>query len=107
MQKTLKRDDVLKTLQRGLPHLKEKYGVVKIALFGSFARGTAGKASDVDLLVQLERPLGLEFVELANYIEELLGRPVDIATFDCWRRGFAQPRYRPIAEDVERSLLYV
>ncbi len=107
MQSTLSRDEALETLRRELPYLKEKYGVVKIALFGSFAKGTSGEASDIDLLVQLERPLGLEFVALANYLEECLGRPVDIATFDCWRRSFTQPRYRPVAEDVEKSLLYV
>ena len=108
MQKRqFKKEDVLKILERELPYLREKYGVVKIALFGSFAKGTAKEQSDVDLLVELEEPLGLEFVALADHLESVLGRKVDIATFDCWRRSFANPRYRRIAQDVERSLVYV
>lgn len=98
---------VIKTLKKELPHLRERYGISKLALFGSFAKGNAKPASDVDLLVELEKPLGFEFVALANELEKSLGRKVDIATFDCWKRSLANPRYRPIAEDVERTLLYV
>lgn len=108
MQKRrLTKEDVLKILKRELPYLREKYGVVEIALFGSFAKGTAEEASDIDLLVKLEKPLGLEFVALADHLESVLGRKVDIATFDCWRRSFANPRHRRIAQDVERTLVYV
>lgn len=107
MQKPHTKVQVVKVLKRELPRLHQKYGVVKMALFGSFVKGTAEKSSDVDLLIELEKPLGLEFVSLANELEQALGRKVDVATFDCWKRSFANPRYRPMAEDVERTMLYV
>ena len=101
------RAQVLKTLRRNLPHLRERYGVSRLAVYGSFAKGKPRLSSDVDLLVELERPLGLEFVALANDLERDLGRKVDLTTFDSFERSFAHPRNRLIAEDVQRTLLYV
>jgi predicted nucleotidyltransferase len=101
------KDDVVKALKKEWPYLREKYGVTRLALFGSFAKGAAQETSDIDLLVELAQPLGFEFIDLADYLEQVFGRKVDIATFDSWRRSFANPRRRPIAEDVERNLLYV
>lgn len=107
MRRTLTKDEIVETLSKELPYLREKYGVVKIAIFGSFAKGSPGKKSDVDILVELSKPLGLEFVALADYLKAVLDRKVDIATFDCLKRSLQNPRYRPIAQDVERNLLYV
>lgn len=103
----LEKTDILQILQRELPYLKEKYGVKQIALFGSFAKGNQSKASDVDLLVKVERPLGFEFIDLAYYLEEVLGRKVDLATFDNFQRSMKNPRYKHIAFDVQRTLAYV
>jgi predicted nucleotidyltransferase len=107
MQMLLTKDDVMRVLGKELPYLRERYGVVRLALFGSFARGTAQETSDVDLLVELEEPLGFEFMDLADHLEQVIGRKVDIATLSSWKRSFTSPRYRPIAEDVERTLIYV
>ncbi len=52
---------MMRRLEKELPYLRERYGVARLALFGSYARGKPRPASDVDLLVELERPLGLEF----------------------------------------------
>ncbi|MEN4007420.1 MAG: nucleotidyltransferase family protein [Methanobacteriaceae archaeon] len=60
--------------------LKERYGVKEIGIFGSFARGEQKKISDVDILVEFERPIGLKFFELADYIEEILGIKIDLLT---------------------------
>lgn len=106
MGKPQTKQEILETLGHALPLLRQKYGVVRIGLFGSFARQNPRPESDVDLLVELEKPLGLEFVSLADELERLLGRKVDLATFDAWKRTFATHR-RPIAEDVEKSLVYV
>jgi len=97
----------MKTLQRDLPRLHEKYGVVRFGLFGSYVKGTAMRTSDVDLLVEFEKPIGWKFVELADELEKALGRKVDVATFSAWKRTFDNPRRRSIAEDVERTLVYV
>lgn len=60
--------------------------VAGLWLFGSFARGEASDDSDVDLLVELDRPVGLfHFVRLQRYLEERLGRRVDLVTRDALR----------------------
>jgi len=107
MQKVNTKDDVIKIIKNEFPYLHKKYGITKIAIFGSFAKGSAKRMSDVDILVKLGKPLGLEFVGLADYLEKVLGRKVDIATFDCWKRSLDNPRYRAITENVGRDLLYV
>jgi hypothetical protein len=61
--------------------LLERYGVRSVSIFGSVARGEAAEGSDVDLLVEFSRPVGLfEFVRLKRALEEILGRRVDLAT---------------------------
>ena len=54
--------------------------VGKIYLFGSCARGEATEDSDVDIMVELVKPMGWEFFGLNNLLEEKLGRKVDLAT---------------------------
>lgn len=98
---------ILQTLRRELPYLREKYGVERIAIFGSHAEGTSTEESDVDVLVRLSKPLGLEFVNLAYYLEEVLGKKVDLTTFDTLQRNIQNPRYKHIADDIQRTLAYV
>jgi predicted nucleotidyltransferase len=99
--------EVLQILRKELPYLREKYGVEKLAIYGSFAKGAQTKKSDVDILVQLVNPLGLKFVELAYHLEKVLGRKVDLATFETLHRSLENPRYRHIALDIQRTLSYV
>jgi hypothetical protein len=98
------KEQILKILEQELSYLREKYGVVRVALYGSFASRTQTRKSDVDLLVRLSRPLGLEFVALAEYLERRLGCKVDLATFEMLDRGLTHPRYREVALDIERTL---
>ncbi len=61
-------------------------GVKSLAVFGSLVRGEATPASDIDLLVEFDRPVGLfEFIRLKLYLEELTGRRVDLVTPDALR----------------------
>jgi len=103
----LSKKDILNILEKELPYLKEKFGVRKLALFGSFAKEVPSKNSDIDLLVQLGKPLGLEFIELAHYLEKTLGKKVDLTTFNCFERSKENPRYKHIAVDVQSTLTYV
>jgi predicted nucleotidyltransferase len=105
--KGLDREKVLQALRKELPYLREKYGVERIAIYGSFAKGDQTKKSDVDILVQLVNPLGLKFVELAYHLEDVLGRKVDLATFETLHRSLENPRYKHIAVDIQRTLSYV
>lgn len=106
MNGPITKESILRTLRQELPVLSEKYGVERVAIYGSFAKGNPTEDSDIDILVQLSRPLGLEFVRLADYLESTLKCPVDLATFDSLRRA-ASPRRARIAADIERTLLYV
>ncbi len=101
------KEQVFITLRKELPYLRQKYGVEELAIFGSFAKGDATESSDVDVLVQLVKPLGLEFVNLAYYLEEVLGRKVDLVTFETLNRSIENPRYKHIASDIQRTLSYV
>ena len=107
MIKPSTREEVLRALRDQLPYLHERFGIEEIAVYGSFIRGTHTEKSDVDLIVRLSRPLGLEFVSLAQYLEEVLGRPVDLATFETLQRSKSDPRRKRIADEIERSLSYV
>ena len=61
-------------------------GVESLAVFGSLARGEATPESDIDILVEFNRPVGLfEFIRLKMYLEDLTGRGVDLVTEDAIR----------------------
>ena len=76
----MKRDQVLAVLSAHRDDLRLRYGVKSIAVFGSVARDEAGPKSDVDLLVEFDRPIGLRFFELIDHLEMLLGCSVDLGT---------------------------
>jgi len=81
----MRRDEILQILAEHREELKG-FGVKSLALFGSAARGETRPGSDIDLLVDFERPVGLfEFVRLKLYLEKLLGRRVDLVTLDAIR----------------------
>ena len=85
----MRRDEVLAWLAAHWPELTER-GVARLAVFGSVGRDEARTDSDVDLLVEFDRPVGLfAFSELKEYLEGLLGRPVDLVT-----RAALKPRLR-------------
>jgi uncharacterized protein len=71
--------DPLPPLRAHERELRERFHVRSLALFGSSARGAVGPASDVDLLVEFDRPIGLLHLSAtALRLEGLLGRPVDL-----------------------------
>ena len=59
-----------------------RYGVARLMIFGSVARGTADLSSDVDVLYELQpgRRLGWEIEDLSDELSELFGRPVDLVS---------------------------
>ena len=80
-ERPVSRDEVLALLRAHKPVLEQRFGIADLALFGSFARDRASDESDVDILVRFDEPpdwrryFGAQF-----YLEDLLGRPVDLAT---------------------------
>jgi uncharacterized protein len=69
-----------KILKNNKPYLKDTFKVEEIGIFGSYARGEATKTSDVDILVKFSDKIGWEFVDLKEYLEEILGLKVDLVT---------------------------
>ena len=66
-------------LQAHLPELRERYGVQALWIFGSYVRGEPYKKSDLDILIEFERPPSLfEFVRLERYLSEILKIKVDL-----------------------------
>ncbi|OYT52870.1 MAG: nucleotidyltransferase [Candidatus Altiarchaeales archaeon ex4484_2] len=97
------KDEVIEVLRNELPYLKFNYGVKKIAIFGSLARGTEREESDIDLLIEFEKPIGLKFIDFADYIEKLLDRKIDILTPE----GVKAIRIKQVAEDIREGMVYV
>jgi predicted nucleotidyltransferase len=59
--------------------LSQKYGIAEMGLFGSYVRGEQKKKSDLDILVQLNKKMGLlGFLDIENYLSDLLGIKVDL-----------------------------
>ncbi len=80
------RDEILTLLTKQKRNLR-KFGVRSLSLFGSTARNQARGNSDVDLLVEFDRPVGLfEFARLKLYLEQVLGRTVDLVTPEALRK---------------------
>ncbi len=95
----MSRDEILQVLAEHREELKG-FGVKSLALFGSVVRGEARPDSDVDILVEFEGPATFDrYMELKFFLEELLGRRVDLVT-----RKALKPRLRP---HVEREAVYV
>lgn len=75
---------ILKTLRKELPYLKEEYNVRSIGIFGSYVRSEQREESDVDILVEFQRPVGFfQFLNLEDYLSERLGLKVDLVTSDA------------------------
>lgn len=77
----MERNDILRLLREHKPTLSERFGVIRLALFGSTARGSAGPQSDVDVLVAFDGPAtSARYFGVQFYLEDLLGHPVDLVT---------------------------
>ena len=96
----MKRKETLKLLQAHKAELAEQFGVLRLALFGSTARDTAGPNSDIDILVEFDGPAtSARYFGVQFYLEDLLGRPVDLVTEKALR-----PELRPF---IEKEALHV
>jgi predicted nucleotidyltransferase len=79
--------------------LAKNYGVKKLGVFGSYSRGENSKQSDIDILVEFDRPIRLTFVDLAEELEVLLHAKVDLVS-----RQAIKPKMIKV---VEEDLIYV
>ena len=100
---TLTTEEITNILSEKSEYLTEAYGVKKIGLFGSYANGTYTDDSDIDIIVEFETPLGFRFMEFADYLEEILGKPVDVLTVG----GLQGIRMPHVAQSIRESIVYV
>jgi len=84
-------DTIIQLLNEHTADMDHRFSVKKIGLFGSFARGTPDDQSDVDLLVEFEAPTFDHYMDLKSFLEDLLGRPVDLVLADS-----VKPRLKPL-----------
>ncbi len=75
------RAQILAALRSALPAIERRWPVRSLAVFGSVARGDAGEASDVDVLVEFERPVALSaFIALEDELAAVTGCRVDLVS---------------------------
>ena len=91
------KEEILKTLEKEFSPISKNFSVKTIGLFGSYARSEQTEKSDIDLLVEFEKPIGFsKFIELEDHLSEKLGAKVDLVTPDALK-----PIIKPyIMEDV-------
>ena len=93
------RNDILNKLKELKPFLNREYSVKEIGLFGSFASDSAKDDSDIDLLIELEKPIGWKFFSLEIYLEQIFGRKIDLVTKNALREK--------LKEDILNKVNYV
>jgi len=99
----LTRQKIVELLQAKSPYLAAEFGVSKIGLFGSYLKGQPDETSDIDIIVEFERPIGFRFFELVDYLDDLLGRRVDVLT----PAGIQNIRIKRVAKNITESVVYV
>ncbi|NMD16880.1 MAG: nucleotidyltransferase family protein [Bacteroidales bacterium] len=95
----MNRNDILNKLKELKPFLNREYSVKEIGLFGSFASDSAKDDSDIDLLIELEKPIGWKFFSLEIYLEQIFGRKIDLVTKNALREK--------LKEDILNKVNYV
>ena len=81
------------------PELIEKYHISSIGLFGSVVRHDFSEGSDIDIIVDFSKPIGIEFIDLADYIESKLDKNIDLVS----KKGIKQ-KY---LQAIESEIIYV
>lgn len=91
---------IIESLKKLKPELTQKYSVSSIGLFGSIVREDFSPAhSDVDIIVDFSKPIGVEFIDLAEYIESIIKRKVDLVS----QKGIKAKYF----EQIQKEIFYV
>lgn len=81
------------------PELYKRFFVDKIGLFGSINRSDFGAKSDIDIIVEFAKPVGVEFIDLADYLEEKLKHKVDLVSMNGVKKN--------LFSSIKNSIVYV
>jgi hypothetical protein len=82
----LTKKEILNKLKELKPTLYKDYSVKEIGLFGSFSDGSFTNESDIDLLVELEKPIGWKYLSLEIFLEKIFNRKVDLVTKNALKK---------------------
>lgn len=74
----LSKDYIIDFINNQKPELQRKYGVKRIGLFGSYAKGYANQDSDIDIVVEIDKPDLFIMIGIKQFLEESLGAHIDI-----------------------------
>ncbi|KOR38243.1 MULTISPECIES: nucleotidyltransferase family protein [Planktothricoides] len=96
----IERGKVLEVLGQLKPILKDKYGVIRLGIFGSFARNEATESSDVDVVLEMEEPNLFMIVHIKAEIEKNLGKTVDLVRYRERMNPYLKCR-------IDREAIYV
>ena len=77
----------------------QKYEINSLAVFGSVSRGDNNELSDVDLLVDFKKPIGIKFIDLADELEKILNVKVDLVSKKALKNKYF--------EQIKDELVYV
>jgi predicted nucleotidyltransferase len=72
--------DIIARLREIKPNLVQEYSIKSIGLFGSFSDDSFTEDSDIDILIELEKPIGWKFFSLELYLEKMFNRKIDLVT---------------------------
>jgi predicted nucleotidyltransferase len=92
-------DYIMNVLSGIKSELVSRFHVRTIGVFGSFARGEATPDSDIDIIVDFNRSVGVEFIDLAEYLEGKLETRVDLVSRKGIRHGYL--------ESIEKDVAYI
>ena len=89
-------NSIFEILKKHKSELVDKYGLSQLAIFGSYARRQQRENSDVDILVEFNRPIGLEFIDLAEELEQILQIKVDLVS----KKGIKKKYFKSIETEL-------
>ncbi len=95
----LRKHEILDFLSMHKQELSQRFSVRRIGLFGSYLHDAEDEQSDLDILVELDRPTFDHYMDLKFYLEDRFNHPVDLVLADS-----VKPRLRPI---ISREVAYV
>lgn len=90
-------DNIKEILSNHKERLFVKYPIKALAIFGSVSRGDDNEKSDVDILVDFNEPVGIEFIDLANELQEVLNKKVDLVS----RNGIKKRYFQHIKNELK------
>ena len=99
MQDKISREEIINYLKRDKTFLSEKFGVISIGLFGSYAKGEENLSSDIDLIVELKKPSFEWFAGLQVYLEKRFDRKIELV-----RKG--RNVNRNLVNRIEKDVIY-